>query len=986
MIGIMSEYCSRAACLLASVSLALLPCGSLASADDQFKAQADIALSALEFGGSLGKLLWVTTNIASPAGDAQVGKYQKLAIDMQKQIEIGRASSTLVSSNFDVIATGIAYVALTDPEPVSKAVAAIAAWGAKKTGDHFAQVALEESQKRSREMLAVGLKDSGLTDDEMDALSADEIRSKVKDLKVGGKAIGEIMENDPDTLRMLQENAVDAATDIGLKALAKAETSAKSVEEMKTDLGNVRKEISKFQEAVSERFDTVENQLSELQSTTQLASEKLNLLTNEVRSNNLAVKALAEISFSGWSTPQKLQAVRSGLFPGLDEGQRNTLEESLEADKAREDVITDIQDTANDLGEIADIAANIGLPPEVVQGVKTAQTAAVGLAKLATGDYLGAIASVTSLVGLGAPDAAAGRHAAMMQYMAEQFAQLNAKLDRIIDLQVQTLQAISQLSKDQQRFRREVLTQLDRIESSVLRNEQILQAILLNEWTECNALINGGTALQGTYLIRTREMLIDIVGAPNINKYAGGCYQRLVSFLDAWVVSADWSGQLIAAENFPTDRIEAETDVLRSWHTYQSQRIAAYRAARELVKVSINDASDRPASYLARFLQPVTTARYQAELASVLARDDIQNEFDTFTCGEAHVVAPGVRDLICHGLGGNDSAPLEATWSRLLDAALIGPHAFGLIDTGVTLATLADLAKKSADGSFSFVAVEEIQNFSEVGPSQILREALAQKKGLTLLTKLRWLTDANLLQQSIAYGDFTAQLAEQILYDPVSKSLKTDLDPNDATKSRLVTAALTAMRLNPTLARNVVLLAMRHAISDSMGGAANAASVGHKQTYYSLALSDFVLPQACSGDPIPREKLGELLPNWIFEFRVTSAQQTADAALETCPLEPAVDPNESTPPPNLGIGATVRVADFYVMLPSPMALSSGQFEQPDSLRLALLYRDKVSQAIIDRQVVPIVEALASGQVQTRDIAFELLNEGWDWSHRTKQAH
>src|SRR5262245_43390231 len=95
----------------------------------------EVAISAVEFGGSIGKLLWVAVDSRSQVTENEANRYRKLAFTVKEQIELGRASSSLVKANFDVIATTLGYTAVVDPEPLSRAVASVAAWGAKKTGD-----------------------------------------------------------------------------------------------------------------------------------------------------------------------------------------------------------------------------------------------------------------------------------------------------------------------------------------------------------------------------------------------------------------------------------------------------------------------------------------------------------------------------------------------------------------------------------------------------------------------------------------------------------------------------------------------------------------------------------------------------------------------------------------------------------------------------------------------------------------------------------
>ena len=158
--------------------------------------------------------------------------------------------------------------------------------------------------------------------------------------------------------------------------------------------------------------------------------------------------------------------------------------------------------------------------------------------------------------------------------------------------------------------------------------------------------------------------------------------------------------------------------------------------------------------------------------------------------------------------------------------------------------------------------------------------------------------------------------------------------------------------------------------------------------YYSLALHDFIGPQACDGSTFPREKLRALFPNWQFDYFVTSDQKQNDKTLSNCPIEYLPDPNSAAPQlPARGAGVAVGVSDFYVVVPTPVALSGGLFQTSDSLRLALAYRDRLSQAIIDRSVAASVKDISgsgSGSMNfTGMAAVAILDEGWDWQTRAK---
>jgi hypothetical protein len=316
-----------------------------------------------------------------------------------------------------------------------------------------------------------------------------------------------------------------------------------------------------------------------------------------------------------------------------------------------------------------------------------------------------------------------------------------------------------------------------------------------------------------------------------------------------------------------------------------------------------------------------------------------------------------------------------------MNAPLIGPNAYWLIDMGISLSTIVDFASRKDDGSFQFINSGLIASFASNGPSREMTAALTQKKGAELLVKLRWLADAITLQQSLTDGDFLAGLIEQALYDPGRRAFT--FDSADADEKALKQLGLAAMKANPLLARNVVMMGLRHALEDAIGGPDKAAALSYEQTYFQLGLDDFVGPNPCPGSDFAKAKLTSLFPNFVFEYRVTK-QQKALPDKKDCPLEIVETFSENGSTPGFGTGVSVSVADFYVTVPSPSIVARGVYEQSDSLRLALIYRDRVLQALIDRNLSTSLSAsLGGAATPTRkgELALLLLSKAWGWKTR-----
>ena len=418
---------------------------------------------------------------------------------------------------------------------------------------------------------------------------------------------------------------------------------------------------------------------------------------------------------------------------------------------------------------------------------------------------------------------------------------------------------------------------------------------------------------------------------------------------------------------------------------FQSQKTNAFESARNLVMKVLPDASRVPVRSIARILQPVVDADWARKLDSLLADTAVQGSLDALKCNDdGTLLAPGILDLLCVGVVLHSPDPPKPGRLGIIlgaNAPLIGPQAYWLMDMGIALSTIADFAVGSG-ASFAFVDPAAITAFSTNGTTHEITSAIQQHKGRDLLLKLQRLAEAVILQQSLTYGDYTAQLVERALYNPELRSLS--VDPTWLAQGSEKPLALAAMKANPILARNVVMLALRHAIEDSVHGASNADALSYRQTYYQLGLQDFK-PQACSDVPLARRKLEDLFPKWHFEYRATSDERKRDS-FKDCPGEIVDDPTNASAPPALGSGMAVTLGDFYVLVPSPSILARGVFEQSDSLRLALAYRDRISQALIDREIGETLKAsTAHDQKAFGETAFGLLNDGWGWKVRAKST-
>jgi hypothetical protein len=457
---------------------------------------------------------------------------------------------------------------------------------------------------------------------------------------------------------MLQAESIDLATNIGVAALAQTQGIGTDVAEIKADVAKTTADLTQYQTTVQNHLQRLEDGLGELNEDAKNANIKMNVLQTAVQGNTVVIQSLATISYSGWTTAQKLQAVQSGLFPDLTGPSKDAVIESLKSQQSVEVAASALSAASQGFGNLAQIAGNVGLPRDVVAGLQGAQVVAGSIARFATGDYLGAVAGLTSLVGLGGPDANAQRYAAMMSYLQQSFAQVNAKLDKVIDLQVKTLTAIAQLAKAQDDFRRKALGKLDEIETIVLQNQQILQDIVLNRWADCHALVYGNTTLNGQFIIPDHDALVALIGDGNLPPFAAGCYRTLSRFLEANVKPASWAGDIIAADIFPTLDVSGDTNLQKALKVFQAQKTNAFGSARDFfVRFQRDPHTSRPLAFLAaRLAQPVADVKSANQLNLALSEPDVAERLRGFKCNDTVVLSPPLVDLLCEVDPENETA------------------------------------------------------------------------------------------------------------------------------------------------------------------------------------------------------------------------------------------------------------------------------------------------------------------------------------------
>ena len=187
----------------------------------------------------------------------------------------------------------------------------------------------------------------------------------------------------------------------------------------------------------------------------------------------------------------------------MPDDQRKDLEDKIAIVAKRQELTEQIGKYLGGASELANIAKNLGVDPNIV---KTADTAiAIGnqafnaFTAFSSGNVLSGISSLSNILGIGGPDVAAERHQQIMNMLGKMYTKLeiiDQKVDKLLQgqqliLQTQQtiLENIGKLSEQIQQNQQQLLTQLHDLHNDVLVNRQIIVDQASLHYGNCRDLV-----------------------------------------------------------------------------------------------------------------------------------------------------------------------------------------------------------------------------------------------------------------------------------------------------------------------------------------------------------------------------------------------------------------------------------------------------------------------------------------------------------------
>lgn len=266
------------------------------------------------------------------------------------------------------------------------------------------------------------------------------------------------------------------------------------IDEINTNISKLSQFTYKFAEESNKRFDVLVKSQEQL-------NARVDAFYNEYKTDKKALDFMQDFLYAKMNTTEKIRALNAGLLSDLSDKDRNMLKQELVLEEQKEKVINTAKDYLNSAAISIKILGDLGfgdskLVQDISKAVNIGQAAVSAVAAYTSGNYLGAISSITGLFGSKGDDAAAQRHKQIMQ----RFDRIDATLNRIevrmdqllktqqqmLTLQVETFQKILDLSDKIDVQHNEVMQKLTDIENALYVNRQLIT----NEWEgKCQACL-----------------------------------------------------------------------------------------------------------------------------------------------------------------------------------------------------------------------------------------------------------------------------------------------------------------------------------------------------------------------------------------------------------------------------------------------------------------------------------------------------------------
>jgi hypothetical protein len=531
---------------------------------------------------------------------------------------------------------------------------------------------------------------------------------------------------------------------------------------------------------------------------------------------------IGEFVFGRASAQDRLQLLQNGYLEGvLDPSDRERLLQATEKEAKTERLIQDLSRIARQFNDVGQIARNLGIrSPELEVAISLANTAVGVTSSLAQGDILGAVAGLSSVVGLfgSRTDPSAERHRQLMSFLSAQFDQVNKRLDELIAGQQKILEGLVVLSQQMAAYNEQVNERLDRVTFRVDNIAAVANNILYSPLRQCELVRRDVLRTLKLDEVPRGQMFRSIQDVRSLRSV-----RRLpIKVSDCVDYLRGLYGVAFDNSGFSLDPL-----ALRYWNTHASERPRDYANAVNEYRAKSNVEAFITGVYAPTVefwrAQPVevdvlwslagltvpakTTAAFRERMTELRS--------PRHACVRGTVLSEPLVGVLCRRT--SSSAPptrqnLEEEASPQLESSA-RKRALDVMASPLLHEGLVTLAEYALFLSPLYDLVDEESNRLRDTIDEILEDESTSAAGALLIEDALQATTVGLAQMNLVYGDATAYAIFQELWDDSTKSFR----ESDTTLVRQQ-RAITLFKQSGYLQRNVLMFALDRSLPHAGAG------------------------------------------------------------------------------------------------------------------------------------------------------------------------
>lgn len=711
-----------------------------------------------------------------------------------------RATKIGVEAAFGAVALyGVAAATVVAP-PVGLTVAAVlASSGVGLALDTSADM-LDKAAQRQGQLYLAGRKEEILKATGM--RSFDEIRGNLDLAKQRFKDSSGQFE-DLRSRSVGNQNARDFAIDITFDSLTTTVDTVidgiaqheKRLDSVEKGLGDFVEEMAKYKDNTDKRLNAHEAALGELSTKVADLQQSIGDVDKKVSNLGRDQAFIADFVLDQMPPDKKVEALQGGFLKerfvcpaDKQDCDAGKLKDAMITRFQREADVQHVLKTAsavvNGLSDVANIAANLGIemPPELNKAVEIGNSAMGAFAAFSSGNPLGAVAAITGIFG-SKKDPAEERHKAMLAFLTQQFAQINMKLDVIIENQKKIFDAVLAMNAEMRQGFASLDRRLDKLQFDVDGMSNDIRSLIWAPWASCNAVYVGARTRGGAggYLYLSPRTLkfssfdnASVVGHSWLTEFTA-CKSTIVQSMSSFN-ALQWFGNFLDARRAREERLVLDPkvgadpkDVGSILKHYEED---VFQPARTLSDRYFAGAKMSSATSVIVLSTPAPTLRdFEAQIASLTA--------EPFSCASQNERMSRARAVVC---AQRESEDVIA--GRLIERPLLADIALDVANWVLVIAQLADIN----DGHDFY---SDLDALVAARPNDV--------RGSWLIDKSIFMMDLVVASYNQVYG---AAPAFGIV-GALDAAVAAPADDSGAVKRAEGAAAIALLKRNPYLAENV---------------------------------------------------------------------------------------------------------------------------------------------------------------------------------------